>query len=89
MWSGVHAAAEAHDHPHRAARDNVVEVQRMMISNSVAAEDHVEVRVLREDEVQLEADLQLQLKDDVPAVDVVDGDSFARERLDEGLRTAA
>ena len=89
MWSGVHAAAEAHDHPHRTARDYVVEAQRMMISETTPVEDRVKVGVLSEDPVHLDADLGLQGLDGDCGAYVVDSDSLARERLDEDLHATA
>ena len=89
MLSGIHAAAQPHDHPHRAARDYIVGVQCTMISKTMSPEDHIEVRVLREYEVQLEADDLLQLKDDAHAVNVINNDSLARERLDEDLHATS
>ena len=85
MWSGVHAAAEAHDHPHRTARDYVVEVQRMMISETTPVEDRVKVGVLSEDPAHLDADLGLQGLDGVCGAYVVDRDRLTGERLDEDL----
>ena len=64
-------------------------VQRVVLSKAAPVEDHVEVSVPRAREVQLQADLHLQLEDDAPAVDIVDGDRLARDRLDEDLHAAA
>ena len=89
MWSGIHPTTEAHDHPQRAAGDYVVGIQHTIISKTMSPEDQVEVRVLGEDEVQLEADRLLQLTDDARAVDVIDGDGLACERLDEDLCATA
>ena len=63
--------------------------QGMLSVKTSPLEVEVEIGILREHEAQLETDRRLEVIDGVAVVNVVDGEGFASERLDEHLHATA